>query len=1219
VARVRVALVGLVTLSVVLTLVPASLAAPIGLQTLTGAFPGADRVDLVAIPGGGSLLLAAVGPQRAAFFEVAEDGSLPAEALASFDLIAQPDEPPLSGARLAVLSPERAAVAYVRDGSVRVLVADPFSGMVVSDARVSGVSESASAPTLAAADGGFALAYMTAGATGRTAVVVYLTADGAPLSRDALALTFGYSAALVDSSPTLLLAVQGASAISLYSATPGSLAPAGSIGVAAVAGALWARDGSLHGLLSSSTGLLRMQAPLSSPASATFTAVPGGANALQVFAVGSADGHLVAVVRGASSTLALREDALGAYASNALGSVASAAAATDAYGFARAAVLEGPSAAPTVATFTAGDVDAVAVALSGPSSLEPASSVTFSVTVRAVRSAVTLVGVEVSAPLGWSVQVPSVARPLATGQSASLTFTVGAPAGTPAGTYSVVARPAVVETSYAQSAVATLTVLGGATVSPSCCTSPVDLSPGGSTTVTVGLLNRGATPVVSVVSALAPAGFIVTPSTSSVSISPGATAQVSFTVSASQGTLPLEGGAITLRIAPTDGSASTDLVLPARIRGVFAPVVTALPHDLSAAPGQTVDLPYSVVNTGNLGGLVVLEGAVEGLPATPLVGLKAAMFVPAFTKVDLPVKLTIPPGTAAGTQFEVTVTGAVGQDGAPAGAPFPLYGTVRAAPAFLASFSPGPAVLPGGEALGSLALSNPGNTALTVDLAFSTSEAGFSLRVADGATTGLALPAGAAIFVPISYRAPQAALPGTRNFQLTATSSAGLVLSLDIPVKVLSTHGISLALSPPAPLSRPDTPTAGLDFVVSNSGNTPALVALTFSSALVSLSTVSDGQARQVADPLALQAIAPFSSTSFHANIAPAFLTGETQAPVRVTVESNLADSAFAVATFERLRSDPAILSLSARPVNGPAAEGTLHQVVADIANAGPGTAVGLQAVLSSHGIVLGRVTLDALSPGTSRLIDNLFFVPREATTDLVLTLTSPDSGLDRDLGNNIASATVTVTVPTAPGDASSAAALPVAATSLSLFALAGLALTEIGKSTLISVLFLPLYVKLRPEDVLDQYLRGQIHGFIIANPGEHYNAIKDQLGVTNGALAYHLRVLERAQLLRAVRDGMYKRFYPIGVKVSRKRRLSPFQSAIVKAVRDNPDVSQKRIAELLGVSNQVVNYNVKQLEESRILAVDRTERASKVTLGPEAPAPEGAPIAGPAAQGAPL
>ena len=215
-----------------------------------------------------------------------------------------------------------------------------------------------------------------------------------------------------------------------------------------------------------------------------------------------------------------------------------------------------------------------------------------------------------------------------------------------------------------------------------------------------------------------------------------------------------------------------------------------------------------------------------------------------------------------------------------------------------------------------------------------------------------------------------------------------------------------------------------------------------------------------------------------------------------------------------------------------------------------------------------------------------------------------PDSdpaAFDADTSNNELTVVYAVALPQAPPSATEKAAGP-AVVSFSLLALIAVALTEFGKSTLISLFFVPLYVKLKPEEVLDQYLRGQIHAYIIASPGEHYNAIKEQLGVTNGALAYHLRVLERSGYIRPVRDGMYKRFYPMGVKIPKRRRLSVFQEVLVKTVRDNPALSQKDIAERLGVSNQVVNYHVKQLETANILRLERDGRGSRLFLGPEAP-----------------
>ena len=100
--------------------------------------------------------------------------------------------------------------------------------------------------------------------------------------------------------------------------------------------------------------------------------------------------------------------------------------------------------------------------------------------------------------------------------------------------------------------------------------------------------------------------------------------------------------------------------------------------------------------------------------------------------------------------------------------------------------------------------------------------------------------------------------------------------------------------------------------------------------------------------------------------------------------------------------------------------------------------------------------------------------------------------------------------------------------------ALGGIAVgwNEVVMFALITQL-LPLYSKIRREEVLDQYTRGKIHGYIIANPGEHYNSLKAQLRLKNGTLAYHLRVLEREGYVKSVRDGPFKRFYPQSWKTS--------------------------------------------------------------------------------------
>jgi hypothetical protein len=64
--------------------------------------------------------------------------------------------------------------------------------------------------------------------------------------------------------------------------------------------------------------------------------------------------------------------------------------------------------------------------------------------------------------------------------------------------------------------------------------------------------------------------------------------------------------------------------------------------------------------------------------------------------------------------------------------------------------------------------------------------------------------------------------------------------------------------------------------------------------------------------------------------------------------------------------------------------------------------------------------------------------------------------------------------------------------------------------------LVIPLYTKIRREEVLDHFTRGRIYGMIESSPGVHYTLIKKKVGVGNGTLTYHLSTLEREGFIRA-------------------------------------------------------------------------------------------------------
>ncbi|MCK5559517.1 MAG: right-handed parallel beta-helix repeat-containing protein, partial [Thermoplasmata archaeon] len=151
---------------------------------------------------------------------------------------------------------------------------------------------------------------------------------------------------------------------------------------------------------------------------------------------------------------------------------------------------------------------------------------------------------------------------------------------------------------------------------------------------------------------------------------------------------------------------------------------------------------------------------------------------------------------------------------------------------------------------------------------------------------------------------------------------------------------------------------------------------------------------------------------------------------------------------------------------------------------------------------------------------------------------------------------------------------------------------TEVGKYKFFATFVAPFYsreLKRRKNRYKDGYLRGKVHGYILGNPGESYNTIKKNLKLNNGALAYHLKVLEREREVRSERDGLYKRFYPFEGKITDEiLELSKLQKRLVNLIKRKPGQTQKQLADRLKVPTQKINYHVKILEEARVLRLER-------------------------------
>jgi predicted transcriptional regulator len=158
---------------------------------------------------------------------------------------------------------------------------------------------------------------------------------------------------------------------------------------------------------------------------------------------------------------------------------------------------------------------------------------------------------------------------------------------------------------------------------------------------------------------------------------------------------------------------------------------------------------------------------------------------------------------------------------------------------------------------------------------------------------------------------------------------------------------------------------------------------------------------------------------------------------------------------------------------------------------------------------------------------------------------------------------------------------------------IAYLGLTETGRYTSIQFLFLPLFAKIRKKHPLENKMRELIYEYIELYPGENYTAIKKTLGLANGTLVYHLKILKKENLIKSVSEGRYKRFYPIeSDKLDRSRiyedegtqMLTELQKKIIEKIEEEPEISQVEVAKSLGVSRQLVNYHITKLVKAGVL-----------------------------------
>ena len=161
---------------------------------------------------------------------------------------------------------------------------------------------------------------------------------------------------------------------------------------------------------------------------------------------------------------------------------------------------------------------------------------------------------------------------------------------------------------------------------------------------------------------------------------------------------------------------------------------------------------------------------------------------------------------------------------------------------------------------------------------------------------------------------------------------------------------------------------------------------------------------------------------------------------------------------------------------------------------------------------------------------------------------------------------------------------------------LIGSVFLESVKVTVLVALVSPMLARIKSnrEDMLT---RGRLLGYLEANPGIHFSALRDALGLANGVTAYHLNFLESSGQIISWRDGKVRRYAISSLtkeEVSKiKNPISGTRLAIMEVLADtgNLGMSGPDIRKKLQISRQLLSHHLSELRSGGMIEAASVSR----------------------------
>ncbi len=147
----------------------------------------------------------------------------------------------------------------------------------------------------------------------------------------------------------------------------------------------------------------------------------------------------------------------------------------------------------------------------------------------------------------------------------------------------------------------------------------------------------------------------------------------------------------------------------------------------------------------------------------------------------------------------------------------------------------------------------------------------------------------------------------------------------------------------------------------------------------------------------------------------------------------------------------------------------------------------------------------------------------------------------------------------------------------------------EFVKVTVLVALVSPMLARMKSnrEDMLT---RGRLLGYLEANAGIHFSALRDALGLANGVTAYHLHTLESTGQIISWRDGKLRRYAISSLsreEISRIRNpIAGTRLAILEVLAESGNIglSGTDIRLKLEISRQLLSHHLNELRNGEMV-----------------------------------